>query len=288
MSYGLKVSTSTGILQIDSSRRLDSSLQIVAAGSGTNPFANYPYSDDVLIFASVGSSLGSGKFQFITYRPASTGVSSGFYGGGTVNTGTNSYSITTQPSLNYILCRMTSSLGTSLSKVGNYGLQVFNADGDEHFDSRYYNGQGGFGFEGFFTLAGIQGTLIGSNDGLPPALTGTRDGNIYVNSNAPTVNRITSNLSHYVYIPTYTLSNNFANFKGVVAFNNWNTRTTWGTTNQAGSDGTYVIVYTGYYSGGTSGKTMSGYYPIRWRQRSGKRSFRFIQNSSDILYGAVV
>lgn len=288
MSYGLKVSTSTGILQIDSSRRLDSSLQIVAAGSGPDPFANYTYSDDVLIFASVGSSLGSGKFQFITYRPASTGVSSGFYGGGTVNTGTNSYSITTRPSLNYILARMTSSLGTSLSKVGNYGLQVFNADGDEHFDSRYYNGQGGFGFKGFFTLAGIQGNLIANNQGLPPALTGTRDGNIYVNSNAPTVNRITSSLSDYVYIPTYTLSNNFANFKGVVAFNNWNTRTTWGTTNQAGSDGTYVIVYTGYYSGGTSGKTMSGYYPIRWRQRSGKRSFRFIQNSSDILYGAVV
>ena len=264
MTYGLRVDSSAGHVQLDSARGGDSAFVTVYSGTGNDPIGSYKsylsnlgqsYGNSEIVM--VNTTVSSGAFKFIALRKTASNQTNSRiydYNGNLL-------------SVNYIILERVIDLSNTF-KNGTYGLQVFNDDNDEMFDSRYYQGNGGIEMLGYFPLFGITGNSQTGN--------ANTDGYIYV-SGGNTSNRITSNLSHYVMVSPMGSINTNA-FDGIVAFNNFNI-----------TSGTNTNIFTGSTSSATN-QVFSGYYPIRWRPnppRSGGGS-HFLLNNSDILYGDVI
>lgn len=265
--YGLEVKTTSGILQIDSSRGGDSGVQVVYKGTGNNPIGDYKsylsglgrtYTENEILM--VNTTVASGSYKFIRLQRSSAQLERRIRNEGTSH-------VTNLQNVNYVILERTKNLtttGTNNLKSGDFGLQVFNDDNDELFDSRYYGGDGGIEMKGYFPIFGITGST-------------SEPGYIYV-ANGYTLNRITEDLSDYVMLSNMGATNPNM-FDGIVAFNNFNITT-----------GTNSTVYTGYTAtGSAANQIFHGYYPIRWRPMVGKGGgANFIKNNSDILYGGLL
>jgi hypothetical protein len=249
MGYGLYVETFNGNLIIDSDRTKDSGTIVVHEGYGSAPYANYTPPSNTTSVVFVNTSVSSGSYKFIQLK-------NGMF----LDQNNNSISV------NYIILQQAKDLTSTTSlKSGSYGLQVFNADNDEVFDSRYYSGQGGgFALAGYFPYASIIGNYYSVNN--------YYDGYIYASGGASN-NRITSNLSHYVGLVQVGTWLTTA-FNGIVAFNNFNI-----------TSGSGTSIFTGSNSTATN-QVFSGYYPIRWRPTPmNLGGYDFWQNFSDIPFG---
>lgn len=247
MGYGLYVETFNGNVIIDSDRTKDSGTIVVATGTSSSPYANYTPPSGTTSLVFVNTTVSSGSYQFIQLK-----------NGVFLDQSNNSISV------NWLILQQSKDL-TASQKSGNYGLQVFNADNDEVFDSRYYSGQGGgFSLAGYFPYASIIGNYYSVNN--------YYDGYIYASGGASN-NRITSDLSHYVGMIQVGTWNTTA-FNGIVAFNNFNI-----------TSGSGTNIFTGSTSTATN-QVFSGYYPIRWRPTPmDSGGYDFWQNFSDIPFG---
>ena len=254
MSYGLQVTSENGDIQLDTTRTGDQGLTVIASGTSATPFSSYsvPVGTTPILMASVSPSNGS--YMFV-----------GFDGTTFKDFNAVTGAITDKSDTNWIICQRTNDLDTG-NKSGDYGLQVFNADGDEQFDSRYYNGQGGLGVLGYFPRLSI-------NSG--------GDGYLF-NSGGSTNHRVTSNVSHYVTMTQpgaggfsdYVAGVGGPSFTGFFVANNFNNKT-----------GTNTNEFTGSTSA-AAGEVYNGYYPYRIRQTpKTPGSFQYFNNFSDTLYG---
>lgn len=137
MAYGIQTFDSSGRVQFDTRRASDTGLIVVDAGTGFS-VSNVP--DDARVFVNIQPA--NTKIGFVTQGYSGSTIS--FYGTATSENGPFD---TTQPlSVNYIVARPASSVTYSGT---DYGYQCFNDDGDVLFDSRYLNGDGGFGIVGY-------------------------------------------------------------------------------------------------------------------------------------------
>lgn len=137
MAYGIQTFDASGRVQFDTSRANDTGLVVVDAGTGLS-VSNVP--DDARVFVNLQPT--SGNIGFVTQNSSGSTIS--FYGTATSEAGPFD---TTEPvSVNYIVARPASAVTYSGT---DYGYQCFNGDGDVLFDSRYLNGDGGFGIVGY-------------------------------------------------------------------------------------------------------------------------------------------
>ena len=262
--FGLVVETSSGILQIDSSRGGDSGVQVVYKGTGNNPIGDYKsylsglgrtYTGNEILM--VNTTVANGSYKFIRLQRSSAQLERRIRNQGTSH-------VTNLQNVNYVILERTKNLtttGTNNLKSGDFGLQIFNNDDDELFDSRYSGGDGGIQMKGYFPIFGVTGSTA-------------EPGYIYI-ANGYTLNRITQDLSDYVMLSNMGSINANA-FDGIVAFNNFNITT-----------GTNTNLFTG--SLGAANQIFDGYYPIRWRPTPGQTGgSQFIKNNSDILYGGLL
>lgn len=247
MSFGFQVFSSTGELQLDSTRTGDQALTVVASGSGSTIAYTPPVGVTPIVFANV--SVSSGNYDFF-----------GFDG-----TTFRNFDATAKV-VNYVVCVRTNDIDPA-DKVGDYGLQVFNADGDEQFDSRYYNGAGGFGVLGYFPRLSIQSTAFAST------------GYIFETGGA-TNNAVTTNVDHYVtlsvgsFIPYTPGQVGTPAFTGYFVANNFNITSGTNTNEFTGSNSPAPNqVYTGIYP-----------YRIRGTPKTAD-SFNWLDNFVDTLYG---
>lgn len=139
MSYGIQSFDSSGRVQFDTRRSSDSGLVVVDAGTASS-VSNVP--DDARLFVNLQPS--SGNIGFVATM-ANSGTTS-FYGTATSEAGPFEEVSSDLVTVNYIVARPASSVTYSGT---DYGYQCFNDDGDVLFDSRYLNGDGGFGIVGY-------------------------------------------------------------------------------------------------------------------------------------------
>lgn len=136
MSYGIKTFDAAGRVQIDTTRSEDTGLIVVDSGTASS-ISNV--TDEDLIFVNLQPS--SGNIGFVAKSLSGTTMS--FFGTATSESGNfDGDSV----SVNYIVARK----GSSISYSGNtFGFQCFNGDGDVIYDTRGFNGDGGFALAGY-------------------------------------------------------------------------------------------------------------------------------------------
>jgi hypothetical protein len=125
MTYGIRIESANGSLQIDSD--YDDEAFTVTSYSQSTTTATFDAEKD-LVFARPVSR-------------ANTLSTVGFNGTGSTRTFRPPLSTGSTVSMEVVIGRFAGSLTTSTS---GYGLQIFNASGDLAFDSEQYQGDGGF------------------------------------------------------------------------------------------------------------------------------------------------
>lgn len=247
MSYGLQTFDASGRVQFDTTRSNDTGIIVIDAGTASS-ITNVPA--EARVFVNIQPS--SGNIGFVAQSISGTTVS--FFG-----TATSEQGPLEQPlSVNYILAVPAS---TQTYSGNEYGLQSFNSSGDSLYDSRYLDGNGGFGILGYSDPQEHDGDLF--------ATTG------------PTNNLIVSDKTVYVDVANFfvgTIGNNTGNkVKGryIVFANNFSANYT-----SVSSKG-YRESFTSstYYNG-----TLNGIY--FWRLRAGPQQSHIAHsNPTNILYG---
>lgn len=246
MSYGIQTFDASGRVQFDTTRADDTGLIVVAEGTNSS-VSNVP--SDARVFVNLQPT--NGNIGFVAQAVSGTTVN--FYGTATSQAGPfDGDSV----SVNYIIARPASSVSYSGAQ---YGFQCFNDDGDVLYDSRYLNGQGGFG------ISGYSEPQIHNGDTFATA--------------SLTSNRITTDKTTFIDIANTFVGtigqNTGAMVKGryIVFANNWSSTAT-----KLQNLG-YRMNLTGDYSG-----TVDGIY--FYRMRAGPQQSHIAHpNPTNILYG---
>ena len=252
MSYGIKTFDAAGRVQIDTSRSEDTGLIVVDSGTASS-ISNV--TDEDLIFVNLQPS--SGNIGFVA--KALSGTTMSFYGTATSEQGNFDGDAV---SVNYIVARK----GSSITYSGNtFGFQCFNEDGDVIYDTRGFNGDGGFAIAGYSEPQQHTGDLFAATQyGGPPNGLITSTTTDYVSIENTFVGTVGTNTGNMVKGRYIVFANNFsANYTTVE------------------SKG-YRESYTSstYFSG-----TMTGIY--FYRMRAGPQSSHIAHpNPSTIPYGA--
>lgn len=238
MAYGLQVYDANGGLQLDTTKSGYSAFAVIAAGASSSvPNVN---NDTDIIFANM--TVTSGNYKVLTSNYVA--------GGGSTYTKLFYDEYNQAAVANYVHVRRTSDI---TSPTGGYGILIYNNDGDIEFDSRLYEGNGGFNVTGY----------VESN---------TKSGMAFYQSGTYDHSPITTDLSVYVDMsrtsgqaPVNVFGTDRARYVGYVFFNNFN-----------GSPGSIVS------NGGSGTISRNGVY---WsRQKSGNAGPDTV-NYSDIIYG---
>lgn len=187
MSYGLISYDSSGRVQIDSTRSSDTGLIVSHSGTSSS-ITNVPASASV--YANLSPS--SGNIGFLAMER--TGTTVNFKGTATSQQGPLSSAV----SANYVVVSFASGINVS---GGDYGIEILNSSGDTYYDTRMFQGNGGFGMAGYSAAQEHDGDTFRSN-------------NYGAANNGPTDNLITSDTAHYV--------NMHSTFVGTVGTNTGN------------------------------------------------------------------
>jgi|SaaInlV_125m_DNA_1040241.scaffolds.fasta_scaffold34154_2 hypothetical protein len=251
MSYGIKTFDAAGRVQIDTTRAEDTGLIVVDSGTASS-ISNV--TDEDLIFVNLQPS--SGNIGFVAKSLSGTTMS--FFGTATSEEGNFEGD---SVSVNYIVARK----GSSISYSGTgYGFQCFNEDGGTIYDTRGFNGNGGFAIAGYSEPQQHTGDLFATTQYGGPAnglITSTTTD--YVSVENTFVGTIGTNTGNKVKGRYIVFANNFsANYTSVESkgYREGSTTST-------------------YFSG-----TMTGIY--FYRMRAGPQSSHIAHpNPSTIPYG---